>query len=86
MSIGGVEDQWVRYWDEGATIAKLEYEVEAPTLQSAPAKEKEKRKKKGSLSPNNVWTTSDFGHQSWMLHLRPQRRLLPFLFLTSLSP
>ncbi|KAH9029099.1 hypothetical protein EDB85DRAFT_1968260 [Lactarius pseudohatsudake] len=27
MTLGGVEDQWVRYWDEGATIAKLEYET-----------------------------------------------------------
>ncbi|KAI0255384.1 hypothetical protein BJV78DRAFT_1358937 [Lactifluus subvellereus] len=46
VTLGGVEDQWVRYWDEGATIAKLEYEVEAPTQQPAPTKEKEKKKKK----------------------------------------
>ncbi|KAH9967845.1 hypothetical protein BC827DRAFT_1168542 [Russula dissimulans] len=46
MTLGGVEDQWVRYWDEGATVAKLEYEAEAPTQQSVPAKEKEKKKKK----------------------------------------
>ena len=46
VTLGGVEDQWVRYWDEGATIAKLEYEVEVPTQQPAPAKEKEKEKKK----------------------------------------
>ncbi|KAH8980825.1 hypothetical protein EDB86DRAFT_3066766 [Lactarius hatsudake] len=46
MTLGGVEDQWVRYWDEGATIAKLEYEVEVPTQQPAPMKEKEKKKKK----------------------------------------
>lgn len=47
MTLGGVEDQWVRYWDEGATTAKLEYEVEVPTQQQpAPAKEKEKKKKK----------------------------------------
>jgi RNA-binding protein 5/10 len=47
ITLGGIEDQWVRYWDEGATIAKLEYEVEAPTQQAAPTKEKEKKKKKG---------------------------------------
>jgi RNA-binding protein 5/10 len=47
VTLGGVEDQWVRYWDEGATVAKLEYEVEVPTPQAAPAKEKEKKKKKG---------------------------------------
>ena len=49
MTLGGVEDQWVRYWDEGATTAKLEYEVEVPTQQPAPAKEKEKKKKKGPV-------------------------------------
>ena len=49
MTLGGVEGQWVRYWDEGATIAKLEYEVEVPALQPAPAKEKEKKKKKGPV-------------------------------------
>jgi RNA-binding protein 5/10 len=46
MTLGGVEDQWVRYWDEGATTAKLEYEVEVSTQQPAPTKEKEKEKKK----------------------------------------
>jgi RNA-binding protein 5/10 len=59
MTLGGVEDQWVRYWDEGATVAKLEYEAEAPTQQSVPAKEKEKKKKKGFISLNNVLTMSD---------------------------
>ncbi|KAI9433949.1 hypothetical protein H4582DRAFT_1983514 [Lactarius indigo] len=49
MTLGGVEDQWVKYWDEGATIAKLEYEVEIPTQQPAPTKEKEKKKKKGPV-------------------------------------
>ncbi|KAI0303375.1 hypothetical protein B0F90DRAFT_1911376 [Multifurca ochricompacta] len=48
MTLGGVEDQWVRYWDEGATIAKLEYEVEAPSQQPAPVKEKERKKKKAA--------------------------------------
>jgi RNA-binding protein 5/10 len=47
MVLGGVEGQWVRYWDEGATIAKLEYEVETPTQQPVQTKEKEKKKKKG---------------------------------------
>jgi RNA-binding protein 5/10 len=46
ITLGGVEDQWVKYWDEGATLAKLEYEVEVPTQQPAPAKEKEKKKRK----------------------------------------
>ncbi|KAI9508851.1 hypothetical protein F5148DRAFT_979244 [Russula earlei] len=60
MTLGGVEDQWVRYWDEGATIAKLEYEVEAPMQQSPPTKEKEKKKKKGPISFYTMLITSDF--------------------------
>jgi len=51
MTLGGVEDQWVRYWDESAAVAKLEYEVEIPTQQTAPTKEKEKKKKKGPDPP-----------------------------------
>ena len=61
MTLGGVEDQWVRYWDEGATIAKLEYEVEIPTQQPTPAKEKEKKKKKGPVLSHGIVHISDFG-------------------------
>ncbi|THG92972.1 hypothetical protein EW026_g8122, partial [Hermanssonia centrifuga] len=46
-TLGGMEGIWVRYWDEGSTIAVLEFKVEEP-VQSAPApaaKEKEKKKK-----------------------------------------
>ena len=60
MTLGGVEDQWVRYWDEGATIAKLEYEAEIPTQQPAPTKEKEKKKKKGPVPSHGIVHTSDF--------------------------
>ena len=60
MTLGGVEDQWVRYWDEGATVAKLEYEAEVPTQQPAPAKEKEKRKKKGPVLSYDIMRTADF--------------------------
>jgi RNA-binding protein 5/10 len=59
ITLGGVEDQWVRYWDEGATTAKLEYEVEAPTQQPAPIKEKEKKKKKGLAPSDGVMHISD---------------------------
>ena len=62
MTLGGVEGQWVRYWDESATVAKLEYEVEIPTQQTAPAKEKEKKKKKGPDSPYNIMHASN----SWI--------------------
>ncbi len=51
-TLGGMEGIWVRYWDEGSTIAVLEFKVEEP-VQSAPApaaKEKEKKKKsKGGI-------------------------------------
>ena len=60
MTLGGVEDQWVRYWDEAATIAKLEYEAEVPTQQPAPTKEKEKKKKKGPVPPYGIVHTPDF--------------------------
>ena len=60
MTLGGVEDQWVRYWDEAATIAKLEYEAEVPTQQPAPTKEKEKKKKKGPVPPHGIVHTPDF--------------------------
>lgn len=59
MALGGVEDQWVRYWDESATIAKLEYEVEVSAQQPPPAKEKEKRRKKGPVPHCVVMHASD---------------------------
>jgi RNA-binding protein 5/10 len=60
LTLGGVEDQWVRYWDEGATIARLEYEVEVSAQQPAPAKEKEKKRKKGADFLYAVMHASDF--------------------------
>lgn len=59
MTLGGVEDQWVRYWDESATVAKLEYEVEIPMQQTAPTKEKEKKKKKGLDPPYDIMYASN---------------------------
>jgi RNA-binding protein 5/10 len=61
MTLGGVEEQWVRYWDEGASIAKLEYEAEIPAQQPAPTKEKEKKKKKGPVQSHGIARISDFG-------------------------
>ena len=60
MTLGGVEDQWVRYWDEGATTAKLEYEAEIPVQQPAPIKEKEKKKKKGPVLSYGIVRIPDF--------------------------
>jgi hypothetical protein len=50
LVLGGVEDTWVRYWDETATVAVLEFEVAEPvqTQQLVPTKEKkEKKRSKG---------------------------------------
>ena len=44
-SLGGVEDIWVRYWDEGSTIAMLEFKVEQPLQQAPEQPTKEKKKK-----------------------------------------
>ncbi|KXN87742.1 RNA-binding protein 5-A [Leucoagaricus sp. SymC.cos] len=49
ISLGGVEGTWVRYWDESATVAVLEFEVDEATQAASNAtkeKEKEKEKKK----------------------------------------
>ena len=86
MTLGGVEDQWVRYWDEGATIAKLEYEAEIPTQQPAPTKEKEKKKKKGPVPSHGIVYTSDLRFQLRTLHLQLLLRPLRSLFLTSRLP
>lgn len=45
MSLGGVEGTFVRYWDENATVAVLEFRVEQPSVPPPVTKEKEKRKK-----------------------------------------
>ncbi|GJF00770.1 RNA-binding protein [Phanerochaete sordida] len=44
LSLGGVEGTWVRYWDEGSTIAMLEFKVDPP-VQPAAEQAKEKKKK-----------------------------------------
>lgn len=47
-ALGGVDNAWVRYWDESSTIAVLEFQVEQPAQATVgPSKEKEKKKKKG---------------------------------------
>ncbi|KAJ7694105.1 hypothetical protein B0H17DRAFT_1009375 [Mycena rosella] len=45
VSLGGEEGTLVRYWDEGSTIAQLEFQVEEP-IQPAAAQAKEKKEKK----------------------------------------
>ncbi|KAI6150873.1 hypothetical protein BKA82DRAFT_4120862 [Pisolithus tinctorius] len=48
MNLGGVDGTFVKYWDESATVAVLDFKVEEPSPaqaqhSSAPAKEKKKR-------------------------------------------
>lgn len=51
LNLGGVENTFVKYWDESTTVAVLEFQVdesattEAPAAPAGGAKEKEKKKK-----------------------------------------
>jgi RNA-binding protein 5/10 len=47
IGLGGAEGMWVRYWDEGSTVAVLEFKVEMPTQQAEPATKEKKKKPKG---------------------------------------
>ncbi|KAJ6455845.1 hypothetical protein C8R45DRAFT_1035906 [Mycena sanguinolenta] len=46
LHLGGEEGTLVRYWDEGSTIAQLEFNVEQPVQQQETAQTKEKKEKK----------------------------------------
>ncbi|KAJ7273454.1 hypothetical protein B0H12DRAFT_1176635 [Mycena haematopus] len=46
LHLGGEEGTLVRYWDEGSTIAQLEFNVEQPIQQQEAAQIKEKKEKK----------------------------------------
>lgn len=52
MALGGLEDAYVKYWDEGSMIAVLEFQVEqsAKSAQEQINKEKKEKKKKGPSS------------------------------------
>ena len=52
MALGGLEDAYVKYWDEGSMIVVLEFEVEQSTKsgQDQTNKEKKEKKKKGRPS------------------------------------
>ena len=50
LNLGGAENTFVKYWDESATVAVLEFKVDEPAATQVPTtavapKEKEKRKK-----------------------------------------
>jgi RNA-binding protein 5/10 len=46
MNLGGMEDTWVRYWDEASSAAVLEFQVDEPIQQPAALTGKEKKEKK----------------------------------------
>ena len=52
IALGGLEDTWVRYWDETSTAAVLEFEVAAPIPAALVQTTKEKEKKK---RPKGSW-------------------------------
>jgi hypothetical protein len=45
LGLGGAKGSFVRYWDESATIAKLEFEVDEPAHSPIPVKDKKEKKK-----------------------------------------
>ena len=60
LNLGGVENTFVKYWDESAAAAVLEFKVDESAATQAPAaagapKEKEKKKKtKGTSTASYV--------------------------------
>jgi hypothetical protein len=57
-ALGGVEGQWIRYWDESSTVAVLEFKVEEPAATASVTphtKEKKEKKKPKSTHYSNLW-------------------------------
>jgi hypothetical protein len=60
-ALGGVEGQWVRYWDESSTVAVLEFKVEESVASASATpsikekKEKKKPKRMHHLIPSGVY-------------------------------
>ncbi|KAF9533342.1 hypothetical protein CPB83DRAFT_757713 [Crepidotus variabilis] len=56
-ALGGVEGQWVRYWDEASTVAVLEFKVDEviqSTVTASQANVKKEKKKKNDLETPKV--------------------------------
>lgn len=56
-NFGGADGTWVRYWDESATVATMEFKVDEPQSRDEPAaakekKDKEKKRMKGRYLPS----------------------------------
>ena len=46
LSLGGVEDTWVKYWDDNSTVSVMEFKVDESTeVQVDPARNKREKKK-----------------------------------------
>ena len=54
MALGGLEDAYVKYWDEGSMIAVIEFEVEQSTKSSQEQANRERKEKKKKGQPS-VW-------------------------------
>ncbi|KIJ37732.1 hypothetical protein M422DRAFT_781617 [Sphaerobolus stellatus SS14] len=46
LALGGVEDSWVRYWDESAAVEELRFEVDMSSVPASTEKETKHKKKK----------------------------------------
>ncbi|KAK7038013.1 hypothetical protein R3P38DRAFT_2903934 [Favolaschia claudopus] len=55
LNLGGEEGTLVRYWDEGTTIAQLEFNVEVPQQQPEAAHAKEKKDKRKPKGDNDTY-------------------------------
>lgn len=58
LNLGGIEGTFVKYWDEAATVAVMEFEIDPAAQQEAygsgTKKEKEKKKKSSSNVLSNA--------------------------------
>lgn len=90
LSLGGAEGTWVRYWDESATVAVLEFEVDEPAHSASTTekdKDKEKEKKKRVKSKNQlIQLLADYLSQSKVLQRRGLLHHRLFLSRTNLLP
>ena len=46
LNLGGVEQTWVKYWDEASMLSVLEFDFAEPIHQEPETKEKEKKEKR----------------------------------------
>ena len=58
-NLGGVEGTWVKYWDEAAMLATMDFEVEEPqgsneAVTTKEKKEKEKKRVKSRVSNGDL--------------------------------